>query len=212
MQNPILLDEGNGDGTQHNISPTKILIPDKSFVVIEFPGYLKSTTTSSLREHGQSNEGGGNEEEKELEGLPKAIQMLGGMEKLSKQLQEKNKEGRLELKFRPTDPFSHGISCERIPSSNFLLKVTPSKNSSSSTPSPLFSAAIVGRIPVTYRFKTMADFQYLLPEDPQKRASIISPKLPEIPTSVDLEKGEGLQELFLLPPHFTKQDTPFAYG
>lgn len=145
-----------------------------------------------------------------LEGSRKAVQMLGGLKKLSERFGDK--EGFLELKFRPNDPFSHGIWGDRVHTSNLLLKVTPEKSqsststSSSASTTPGFSAEIVGKVPFTYKFRGMADFQFLLPKNEEKRRVLLEQILPDTPTVAMDEK-----DMFLPPPLFAKQDIPFAY-
>ena len=63
----------------------------------------------------------------------------------------------LPLNFRPEDPYSHPIFGDKITSSNLLLKVTRDKTTKQ------FDAEVVGLIPTTFRFRGMADFQYMVP-------------------------------------------------
>uniref|UniRef100_A0A4W5PPR6 Ral transcription factor IIIC subunit 5 n=1 Tax=Hucho hucho TaxID=62062 RepID=A0A4W5PPR6_9TELE len=65
---------------------------------------------------------------------------------------------RLELRFRPKDPFCHPVCGNRFPSTNLLLHVKRMLRKGNPKESHI---NILGVIGTTYKFQGMADFQYL---------------------------------------------------
>ncbi|KAJ6734086.1 GENERAL TRANSCRIPTION FACTOR IIIC POLYPEPTIDE 5 [Salix purpurea] len=116
------------------------LIPSKEGFAVYYPGYPSSTS--------------------------RAIQTLGGTESILKA--RSSQSNKLELYFRPEDPYSHPVSGELRSCHSMLLKISRKKKDSSSIndakeESKEFHADIVARIPEAYYFEGMADYQHVVP-------------------------------------------------
>ncbi|XP_065860853.1 uncharacterized protein [Euphorbia lathyris] len=154
--------------------------------------------------------------------MSRAIQTLGGTEAILKV--RSSQSNKLELHFRPEDPYSHPAFGELRACNNLLLKITKRKPSSSLGSSssanepetelqvkPELSADIVGRIPDFYQFEGMVDYQHVVAVHAdtalKKKRSWTEMKQPHF------EKG-GLMDLdqedvvSLVPPLFSLKDIP----
>lgn len=95
-----------------------------------------------------------------VKNLDKMMETLGGMEKLKRTFDDPS--SRLELYPRPKDIFSHPLMGDRVNTNNLLVKCVREKVADSSgNVSYVYKASIVGMITVSYKFKSLADFQYL---------------------------------------------------
>ncbi|KAJ6420407.1 hypothetical protein OIU84_027864 [Salix udensis] len=156
------------------------LIPSKEGFAVYYPGYPSSTS--------------------------RAIQTLGGTESILKA--RSSQSNKLELYFRPEDPYSHPVSGELRSCHSMLLKISRKKKDSSSIndakeESKEFHADIVARIPEAYYFEGMADYQHVVPVHAdnarRKRKN---------------HKKHGLMDLgpedvmMLSPPLFSLKDVP----
>lgn len=142
-----------------------------------------------------------------IHNLDRALESLGGEQTVSKTYAHPNR--RLELRFRPQDPFCHGLCGNRLDSSNLLLRVRRRVRKSDPNDAQIHME-IVGVIGTTYKFQGMADFQCLAvhPEDEKKRS---------LYDKIVLTRPES-QEFFdqplpyFLPPAiFSRLDTPIDY-
>ncbi|KAI0079703.1 hypothetical protein K474DRAFT_1705387 [Panus rudis PR-1116 ss-1] len=119
-------------------------LPPASFYSVEYAGYVRPTS------------------------IPVAVERLGGQKKLEIALRRPgNKaESALELHLRPENPFAHPIPGEVVATSNLLLKVVKRKRRKKDGEISHdgivgdYTAEVVGTIPRTGRFRSMADFQY----------------------------------------------------
>lgn len=116
------------------------LIPSKEGFAVHYPGYPSS--------------------------ISRAIQTLGGTESILKA--RSSQSNKLELYFRPEDPYSHPVSGELRSCHSMLLKISRKKKNSSPVndakeESEEFHADIVARIPEAYYFEGMADYQHVVP-------------------------------------------------
>lgn len=161
----------------------------------------------------------------------RAIETLGGTDSIIKA--RSSKTNKLELHFRPDDPYSHPAFGQLYPCNNLLLRISK-KNSRSSqneleetrmtgssisasqtveTPKDedfpcTLSADIVARVHEAYRFNGMADYQHVLPvhaEAARRKGKSWA--------EVNGENG-GLAEadedtvMILVPPLFSPKDMP----
>ncbi|GAB5592501.1 tau 95 subunit of transcription factor TFIIIC [Umbelopsis nana] len=163
-------------------------IPQREFFNIEYPGRMSN--------------------------VDRAFENLGGVQLLQRRFRQENPE--IELKFRPKDPFSHGISGNVVNTRNLLLKVTRQvKKSDPSVQVGDYNAEIIGNVTKTCRFRDMADYQFLVP--PENR--IVAVKKAVIDCDVnrmmDFEdvKEDDYDNLELVPPPlFSRLAIPFEYG
>ena len=106
----------------------------KSLICIEYPGIVKN--------------------------VDRMLDTLGGLDKLISVCA--NTSLRLQLRFRPNDPFSHCAMADKLQLNNLLARSIKKKvHYSDGTTEIKFETVIVGLIEATYRFETLADFQYL---------------------------------------------------
>ncbi|CAN9504823.1 unnamed protein product [Ophioblennius macclurei] len=132
---------------------------------------------------------------------------LGGEQAVTKTFANPNR--RLELRFRPQDPFCHPACGNRFPTSNLLLRVRRQVRKNNPDAAEI-QMDILGIIATTYKFQGMADFQYLaVHSEGQKNTSLYD--------KIILRKSEN-QEFFeqpvahFLPPAiFSRLDTPVDY-
>ncbi|XP_078687071.1 general transcription factor 3C polypeptide 5-like [Branchiostoma floridae x Branchiostoma belcheri] len=188
-----------------------IPINTKSLICVEYPGRVKN--------------------------VEKMLETLGGEENVSKAVSDSSR--RLDLRFRPGDPYCRPVYGDRFPTSSLLVRVRRTRrvrkdrakgsedvpaNSSTGTmetPAPSTSSSqeervtynteVLGIVDTTYRFQAMADFQYLpLHRTPDGRTVQLYDQL----------LLEGLEEqgfyqkdvpLFLPPATFSRIDTPQNY-
>lgn len=105
----------------------------KELVSIEYPGIVKN--------------------------LDKMMETIGGTEQLIKTF--KKSGSRLELSPRP-DLFSHPILGDKVPTNNLLVKcIETTVTDEQGNVKKIYETQIVGFISVSYKFKALADFQYL---------------------------------------------------
>ncbi|KAG8447581.1 hypothetical protein GDO86_014910 [Hymenochirus boettgeri] len=122
-------------------SATVIIPRTKSMVCVEYPGLVKD--------------------------VDKMLQTLGGEEGVSKTYADPTK--RLELYFRPKDPYCHPLCGNRFPTTTMILRVRKeirgNKAQEPNTPPPAeegpISMEIIGIVGTVYKFQGMSDFQYL---------------------------------------------------
>lgn len=142
-----------------------------------------------------------------IQDLQRALQSLGGEHAVSKTYAHPNR--RLELRFRPEDPFCHCVCGNRLNSGNLLLRVKRRRRKSN--PSDVtIDMDIVGIIGTTYKFQGLADFQCLAihPENDSKM-SLYDKILLTRPESHEF--FEQPLPYFLPPAIFSRLDTPVDY-
>ncbi|XP_069465423.1 general transcription factor 3C polypeptide 5 isoform X2 [Ambystoma mexicanum] len=129
---------------------------------------------------------------------------------------------RLELYFRPKDPYCHPVCANRFPTTTMLLRVRRKTvrrkpavdgnlQSEGSEPKPEIKMDILGMVNTVYKFQGMSDFQYLAVHmDPEGRpVSMYDKVLLRGP-----QKEEFFQKdvpLYVPPPIFSRLDTPVDY-
>ncbi|XP_034899768.1 uncharacterized protein [Populus alba] len=165
------------------------LIPSKEGFAVHYPGYPSS--------------------------ISRAIQTLGGTESILKA--RSSQSNKLELYFRPEDPYSHPVSGELRSCHSMLLKISRKKKNSSPVndakeESEEFHADIVARIPEAYYFEGMADYQHVVPVHAdiamRKRknpSEMEEPHFQKKPGLIDM----GPEDVMMLsPPLFSLKDVP----
>ncbi|NXI57343.1 TF3C5 factor, partial [Chloroceryle aenea] len=125
---------------------------------------------------------------------------------------------RLELYFRPKDPYCHPVCANRFPTSTMLLKVRrrTKKQQQSDTeeqiqPEVQFEMEILGIVTTVYKFQGMSDFQYLaMHSGPDGKQTSMYDKV----LMLKPEKEEFFNRelpLYIPPPIFSRLDTPVDY-
>ena len=130
-----------------------------------------------------------------------------------------NANDRLELKFRPEDPYSHPTYGDRVSINSLFVKFIRRKKKDGSIE---FETKLIGVVDTCYRFKSMADFQYL-PMTREKQSdgnlgyvSIVDKLIPKDPFNVDMSdmtdrRFDPNAPLFILPTLFSRFDSPMDY-
>ncbi|KAI5091486.1 general transcription factor 3C polypeptide 5 [Silurus meridionalis] len=142
-----------------------------------------------------------------VQNIDKTLETIGGEQGMSKTYGDSSK--RLELRYRPKDPYCHPVCGNRYSSTNLLIKVRRRTNRRSGE-SQIFME-ILGLIDTTYKFQGMADFQYLAMhrEADGSQVSLYDKVILSKP-----EKKEFFDRsvpLFLPPPIFSRLDNPMEY-
>ncbi|KAH9489474.1 General transcription factor 3C polypeptide 5 [Bulinus truncatus] len=172
-----------GGWTDSNKVCTAAVNLSRKFVCIEYPGVIKN--------------------------VDRALNTLGGPQTICTCFKENH---RLELSFRPKDPYCKPVISSVFPSRNLLLKIRRRpKPKSSSDPGEHFEyqLEVMGAVDSIHKFDKMCDFQYLpvikLPDGQYKEIlSVIQPK-------IDDEREEYLSRktpLFLPPYCFSRREVP----
>ncbi|KAG2311560.1 hypothetical protein Bca52824_023117 [Brassica carinata] len=123
-------------------------LPSKEAFVVHFPGYPSS--------------------------IPRAIETLGGIQGITEA--RGSISNKLELRFRPEDPYAHPALGEQRPCSGFLLKISKqdikkpeiqpvvaTSDVCLEEASPALCADIVARVSDAFHFDGMADYQHVIP-------------------------------------------------
>ncbi|XP_068609057.1 general transcription factor 3C polypeptide 5 [Brachionichthys hirsutus] len=139
--------------------------------------------------------------------VDKMLETLGGERLVSKIFA--NPSRRLELRYRPKDPFCHPLFGNRFSSNNLLLRVRRRVRKKNPKDAEI-RMDVLGVIATTYKFQGMADFQYLAVHSEDGNDTSLYDK-------IILRKVES-QEYFEQPlPHFlppaifSRLDNPVDY-
>uniref|UniRef100_A0AAY4C7W1 General transcription factor 3C polypeptide 5 n=1 Tax=Denticeps clupeoides TaxID=299321 RepID=A0AAY4C7W1_9TELE len=157
-------------------------LPDTKLVCVEYPGYVAD--------------------------VQKMLDTIGGEKGISKTYSDPSK--RLELHYRPQDPYCHPVCGNRYPSTSLLLRVRRRVRRGNPEDVQLTVDAL-GVIETTYRFQAMADFQYLAAhsEPDCSWTSLYNKVILQKPEKKDFFDQDV--PLFLPPPIFSRQDTAVDY-
>ncbi|KAM6431192.1 general transcription factor 3C polypeptide 5 isoform 2-T2 [Liasis olivaceus] len=149
-----------------------------------------------------------------VQDVGKTLLTLGGEEGVSRIYADPTK--RLELYFRPKDPYCHPVCANRFPTSSMLLKVKKKTRRTQTEAGGLeeeidFEVEILGVISTVYKFQGMSDFQYLVmhSEPDGKQTSMYDKVLMLKPEKEDFFMNE--LPLYIPPPIFSRLDTPIDY-
>ncbi|KAK1884206.1 General transcription factor 3C polypeptide 5 [Dissostichus eleginoides] len=139
--------------------------------------------------------------------VDRMLETLGGERAVSKTFAHPNR--RLELRFRPQDPFCHSLCGNRYPSSNLVLRVR--RRVRKKDPKDVeIHMDILGVIATTYKFQGMADFQCLaVNSEGGKDTSLYDKIILRKPENQDF--FEKPIPLFIPPASFSRLDTPVDY-
>ncbi|XP_053196075.1 general transcription factor 3C polypeptide 5 [Scomber japonicus] len=139
--------------------------------------------------------------------VDKMLETLGGERAVSKTFAHPNR--RLELRYRPQDPFCHSLCGNRFPSSNLLLRVR--RRVRKSDPSDVeIQMDVLGVIGTTYKFQGLADFQCLAVHSENGKDTSLYDKI-ILRKSENQEFFEKPMPYFLPPAIFSRLDTPVDY-
>ncbi|XP_060791409.1 general transcription factor 3C polypeptide 5 [Neoarius graeffei] len=139
--------------------------------------------------------------------VDRMLETIGGEQGLSKTYGDSSK--RLELRYRPKDPYCHPVCGNRYSSTNLLIRVKRRTNRRTGE-SQVFME-ILGLIDTTYKFQGLADFQYLAMHREADGSQI---SLYDKIILCKPEKKEFFDQpvpLFLPPPIFSRVDNLVDY-
>ncbi|XP_068191280.1 general transcription factor 3C polypeptide 5 [Antennarius striatus] len=139
--------------------------------------------------------------------VDKMLETLGGENTVSKTFA--NPSRRLELRYRPQDPFCHPLCGNRLSSSSLLLRVR--RRVRKKNPKDVeIHMDVLGVIGTTYRFQGLADFQYLAVHSEDGNDMSLYDKI--ILRKVEnQEYFEQPLPYFLPPAIFSRLDNPVDY-
>lgn len=95
----------------------------------------------------------------------KALDTLGGLESIQKVFD--SQKDRMELKFRKADPLSHPAYGDRVPKKCLVLRIRKLKKKTDKEAT--FSLSVVGKVQTSFKFETLAEFQWL----PMQRTNMV---------------------------------------
>ncbi|XP_067328086.1 general transcription factor 3C polypeptide 5 isoform X2 [Anolis sagrei] len=146
----------------------------------------------------------------------KALLSLGGEEALTRVYADPSR--RLELYFRPKDPYCHPVCANRFPASSMLLRVkrrTRRKRAGAggerAEEAVSIQVEVLGIVSTVYKFQGMSDFQFLAaqscpggaPRSLYDRVRLLQPEKEAF--------FMGRLPLYIPPPIFSRLDTPVDY-
>ncbi|XP_039856322.1 general transcription factor 3C polypeptide 5 [Simochromis diagramma] len=162
-------------------SSSTVELQDKKLVCVEYPGVFSSAD--------------------------RMLATLGGEQKVTKTYSNPSK--RLELRYRPQDPFCHSLYGNRIPSGNLLLRVRRRTRKNDPKDAEIHMD-MLGVIGTTYKFTGLADFQCLaVHSEGGKHTSLYDKIILRKPESQEF--FEQPMPYFLPPPIFSRLDSPVDY-
>nr|XP_020456817.1 general transcription factor 3C polypeptide 5 [Monopterus albus] len=139
--------------------------------------------------------------------VDKMLETLGGEQAVSKTFAHPNR--RLELRYRPQDPFCHSLCGNRLPSSNLLLRVRRRVRKKDPQDAEI-RMDILGVIGTTYKFQGMADFQCLAVHSENGKDMSLYDKI-ILHKTENQEFFEQSMPYFLPPAIFSRLDSPVDY-
>ncbi|XP_008286561.1 general transcription factor 3C polypeptide 5 [Stegastes partitus] len=160
---------------------SSVELRDKRLVCVEYPAVVRS--------------------------VDKMLETLGGEATVTKTFAHPNK--RLELRFRPQDPFCHSACGNRFPSSNLLLRVRRRVRKTDPSDAEIHME-VLGVIGTTYKFQGLADFQCLAVHSEGGKITSLYDKI-ILRKSENQEFFERPMPYFLPPAIFSRLDTPVDY-
>ncbi|XP_072228361.1 general transcription factor 3C polypeptide 5 isoform X2 [Leuresthes tenuis] len=162
-------------------SSSTVKLRDKKLVCVEYPAVISS--------------------------VDKMLETLGGEQTVTKTFADHNR--RLELRFRPQDPFCHSACGNRLPSSNLLLRVRRRVRKKDPKDAEIHME-IVGVIGTTYKFLGLVDFQYLAVQSEGGKVTSLYDKI-ILRKTENQEFFEQPVPYFLPPAIFSRLDSPVDY-
>ncbi|XP_062815692.1 general transcription factor 3C polypeptide 5 isoform X2 [Anolis carolinensis] len=139
----------------------------------------------------------------------KALLSLGGEEALARVYADPSR--RLELYFRPKDPYCHPVCANRFPASSMLLRVRRRTRRKRPEEAVSVQVEVLGIVSTVYKFQGMSDFQFLAaqscpgapPQSLYDRVRLLQPEKEAF--------FMGRLPLYIPPPIFSRLDTPMDY-
>ncbi|XP_053552213.1 general transcription factor 3C polypeptide 5 isoform X2 [Bombina bombina] len=170
-------------------SGTVTLPTSKPMVCVEYPGLVQDVSSM--------------------------LRTLGGEAAVSRVYADPTK--RLELYFRPKDPYCHPLCANRFPTTTMLLRVKKktrrrrTEDDSGSAQEGKIEMEIIGVVGTVYKFQGMSDFQYLAfhCDADGSRTSLYDKVLLKKPETQDFFHQEI--PLYIPPPIFSRLDTSGDY-
>lgn len=162
--------------TRNQNDMTAITLKNRKLVLIEYPAIVKNTD--------------------------RMIKSLGGIEEVSKAYSDPTR--RLEMKFRPEDPYCKSAYGNRFNASCLVLKV---KKNRGNTDEP-YTVSIEGTVSTVYKFRGMVDFQYLpmrKKADGTGYESLLDQLIPPPMSSTEWLTKDA--PVFILPQVFSRLDS-----
>lgn len=156
---------------------TNVTVNNRKLILVEYPGIVKN--------------------------VDKMLRTLGGIDEISETHSEPTR--RLELKFRPDDPYCKSAYANRFNASCLLLKVKRNRSKDGEQ----YSVSIEGTVSTVYKFRGMVDFQFLPMEkkaDGSGYESLLDRLIPPAMPSIDWLNEET--PVFILPQVFSRLDSP----
>ncbi|XP_036385454.1 general transcription factor 3C polypeptide 5 [Megalops cyprinoides] len=140
--------------------------------------------------------------------VDKMLETVGGEKGVSKTYADPAR--RLELNYRPRDPYSHPLCGNRFPSTSLLLRVRRRRRRGSGADARV-DMEVVGHIGTTYKFQGMGDFQYLAvhTEADGTQTSLYDKILLRQPENKEFFDKDV--PLYIPPPIFSRLDNPVDY-
>ncbi|XP_042336368.1 general transcription factor 3C polypeptide 5 [Sceloporus undulatus] len=179
---------GDGGAIGAPGTATPKLERDRRLVCVEYPGVVRSAE--------------------------KMLLTLGGEEGVSRIYADPSR--RLELYFRPKDPYCHPVCANRFPTSSMMFKVKKKTRRRQTGAGDWeeeikFDVEILGIVTTVYKFQGMSDFQYLaVHSGPSgKQVSMYDKVLMLKPEKDDFFMSD--LPLYIPPPIFSRLDTPVDY-
>ncbi|XP_077944356.1 general transcription factor 3C polypeptide 5 [Gasterosteus aculeatus] len=162
-------------------SSSSVVLEDNRLVCVEYPGVVKS--------------------------VDNMLDTLGGEKGVSRTFAHPNR--RLELRFRPQDPFCHSLCGNRFPSSNLVLRVRRRVRKRNPKDAEVHME-ILGIIGTTYKFQGMADFQCIAVHSEGGKDISLYDKiiLRKLENQAFFEQP---MPLFLPPASFSRLDCPVDF-
>ncbi|XP_065300014.1 general transcription factor 3C polypeptide 5 [Dermacentor albipictus] len=154
---------------------TAITLKNRKLVLVEYPAIVKNTD--------------------------RMIKSLGGIEEVAKAYSDPTR--RLEMKFRPEDPYCKSAYANRFNASCLVLKV---KKNRGNTDEP-YTVSIEGTVTTVYKFRGMVDFQYLpmrKKADGTGYESLLDQLIPPPMSSTEWLMKDA--PVFILPQVFSRLD------
>ncbi|KAM9840875.1 general transcription factor 3C polypeptide 5 [Aulostomus maculatus] len=172
---------GHSEDADVRGSSPAVELRDKRLVCVEYPAVVSS--------------------------VGKMLETLGGEQAVSKTFAHPNR--RLELRYRPQDPFCHCLCGNRFTSSNLLLRVRRRVRKGNPKDAEIHMD-VLGVIGTTYKFQGMADFQCLAVQSEKGKDTSLYDKI-ILRKTENQEFFEQPMPHFLPPAIFSRLDTPVDY-
>ncbi|XP_034048551.1 general transcription factor 3C polypeptide 5 [Thalassophryne amazonica] len=139
--------------------------------------------------------------------VDKMLETLGGEHTVSKTYTNPNK--RLELRYRPQDPFCHCLFGNRLSSTNLLLRVRRRVRKNDPKDAQMHME-ILGVIGTTYKFQGLADFQCLAVHSQDGKSTSLYDRI-ILRKSENQDFFHQSMPYFLPPAIFSRLDSPVDY-